>query len=250
MRDTRMSLLACVAALVLTAAPPAPGVEALLRQVDAAWAERDRPERLEEARAALAEAAAAGPGEYEVLWREARLHAWLSDDPVLGRDERSRIGKRGWEVAERAVAADPRRVEGHLFAALTMGNYALNLGIFRALREGIEGRFKERLSRAEAIDPGYLAGTIPVAWGRFWYELPWPKRDLRRAEESLRKALRMNPASARARVYLSELYVREGKRDAARNTLRDALAAEPGKYDAPEERRMQARAREILSKLE
>ena len=60
----------------------------------------------------------------------------------------------------------------------------------------------------------------------------------------------MNASNARARVYLAELYVKEGKRGPARGLLAEVLAAKPGAYDAPEERRMQARAREILSKLD
>jgi tetratricopeptide (TPR) repeat protein len=231
--------------------PEAPHAEELgpLARVDAGWNERDVPERLAEVTSALEEAAARAPDDFEVLWRQARLDVWRSDDPTLDRKERSKIGKRAWEVAERAVEKDPARVEGHLYAALGMGNYALALGVFRALREGIEGKFRARLGRAEQIDPAYLGGTIYVAWGRFFYELPWPKYDARRSEENLRKALRVNPASVRARVYLAELYEKEGKRDQARNLLSDALAVQPGAYDAPDERRMQARARELLSKL-
>jgi tetratricopeptide (TPR) repeat protein len=229
---------------------PAPAdVAALLAQVDAAWAGRDAPARLEEARVALERAAALAPDDYEVLWRQARFDVWLSDDLLRSREERSRIGRRGWETAERAIARDPSRVEGHLFAALGMGNYALSLGVLRALREGIEGKFKARLSRAEAIDPTYLSGTAYVAWGRFYYELPWPKYDARKSERRLREAIRVNPASARARVYLAELYLKEHRTDEARTELEEALAGEPGSYDAPEERRMQARAREILSNL-
>ena len=62
-----------------------------------------------------------------------------------------------------------------------MGNYALGIGMLRALREGLEGKFKDRLSRAEKIDRSFQGGAIQTAWGRFWYELPWPKRDARKS---------------------------------------------------------------------
>jgi hypothetical protein len=252
----RNAMLASPVLLAVLAAPPVvatadpAGLAGHLSRVDAVWAERDLPGRLAAAREALDRAAALAPEDYGVLWREARFASWLSDDPALGRRERSRIGKRGWELGERAVEKEPSRVEGHLFAALGLGNYALSLGILAALREGIEGKFRTRLRRAEAIDPAYLGGTVHVAWGRFWYELPWPKYDARKSEAALREALRVNAANARARVYLAELYVKEGKRGPARGLLAEVLTAKPGAYDAPEERRMQARARDILSKLD
>jgi tetratricopeptide (TPR) repeat protein len=241
-----MHLAFAWAVLAIAALPP--DVAALIARVDAAWGERDQPEQLAEVTSALDEAERLAPDEYEVLWRRARLGVWLSDDPAKKKDERSRIGRRAWDAAEKAIARDPSRVEGHLYAALGMGTYGQSLGIFRALREGIEGKFKEQLSRAEAIDPTVLGGTVYVAWGRFWYELPWPKYDARKSEKALRRAIEVNPANVRARVYLAELYVKEHKPSQARSLLLEAVAADPGAYDGPEERRMQARARELLQK--
>lgn len=224
-------------------------VAALLARFDEEWPRRDSPQALAAARAALDQAEKLAPEEFEVLWREARYLAWVSDDTTLDTKERSRLGKRGWEVAERALKLEPDRVEGHFYAAVNMGNYALGIGVLKALTQGIEGKFKERLSRAEQIDPSFDHGTIYNAWGRFWYELPWPKYSARRSEEALRKALRVNPASARARVYLAELFVKEDKREQARNVLNDVIASENEAYDPPEVRRMKARARAILEKL-
>jgi cytochrome c-type biogenesis protein CcmH/NrfG len=224
-------------------------VAPILARFDEEWTHRDRAESLQAARAALDEAQKLAPDGYEVLWREARYLAWASDDPSLGKDERSKLGKRGWEVAERAVKLEPDRIEGHFYAAINMGNYAIGLGVLKALTQGIEGKFKDRLSRAEQLDPTFDSGTIYNAWGRFWYELPWPKYSARRSEEALRKALRLNPANARSRVYLAELFIKEDKRDQARNVLNDVIASEP-EYDPPEVRRMQARARNILQKLQ
>jgi hypothetical protein len=237
--------------ITVSAAPPVAGAgPAPLARVDAAWPERDAAGRIDEVRAALEAAERAAPDDFEVLWRLARYFVWVSDDGRLPAKERSRLGRRAWEYGERAAAAAPSRVEGHLYTALGIGNYALGIGVLSALRQGIEGKFKASLSRAEEIDPGYLDATIPTAWGRFWYELPWPKYSARRSEESLRRALRLNAANLRARVYLAELYLKEGRVEPARELLREAVGARAGAYDAAEERRMQARAREILSNLD
>ena len=231
-------------------APAAPGdVSALLAQADALWMERDQPGKLDEIRTDLAKAEKLAPDDYGVLWRLARVDFWTSDDTSLSEEERSRLGKRAWEYGDRAAKVNPDGVEGWYYGALGMGNYSLGIGILNALGQGVEGKFRERLSKAEQLDPKYNDGGISNAWGRFYQKLPWPKYDPRKSEQNLRKALQLNPANVRARTYLAELYQKEGHPKEARKLLEEALGREPGAYDAPEERRSLKRARELLADL-
>lgn len=251
-------LLAALAALPTLAAaqtpPPGAGaagaerdeVGALIARSDAAYLRRDEPGALDEVRRPLEDAARLAPGDYGVLWRLARLEFWLADDPAVRDEEKSRLGKRAWEYGERAIAAAPDRVEGYQYAAAGMGNYGLGIGVFKALRQGIEGKLKDRLSHAEKIDPAFEHGAIQTAWGRLWFKLPWPKYDGAKSERALLAALRLNPDNVRARVYLADLYRKEGHDREADEQLRRALAAPPGRYDAPEERRWQRVAQEML----
>ncbi len=225
------------------------GLAPLLAEADAAYKVRDEPGQLDIVRSRLEQAEKIAPNDYGVLWRLSRMYFWISDDPNLPDGERSKIGKRGWEYGDRASAADPKGVEGWFFAAGGMGNYSLGIGVIKALTQGIEGKFKERLSKAEAIDPKFLDGGIYNAWGRFYYELPWPKYDGEKSEINLYRAITVNPANVRARVYLAELYTKEDHPKNAKQQLEKALAHPPGAYDAPEERRYQARARAILAKM-
>ncbi len=245
-------LPATVALSVLTLAAPAaaadaPELEALLQRSDSAYARRDEPGALDEVRSALDQARKLAPDGYEVLWRLARLEFWEADDPSLPSKEKSRLGKQAWEDGDHATRVNPERVEGWNYAAAGMGFYALGIGVFQAVGEGIEGKFKEHLSRAEKIDPDYSHGAIQTAWGRFWYKLPWPKYDARKAERALQKALEENPHNVRAHVYLADVYRKEGHEGRARAELQKALEHPPGLYDAPEERRMQGEARAELA---
>jgi tetratricopeptide (TPR) repeat protein len=254
----RAMLLAAFVALptpaLAQAEPPgagAPGagrreVSALIARADAAYARRDEPGAVDEVRGALEQAERVAPGEYGVLWRLARLDFWLADDPSVKNEEKSRLGKRAWEYGERAIAAAPDRVEGYHYAAAGMGNYGLGIGVLKALRLGIEGKLKDLLSRAEKIDPGYERGAIQTAWGRLWFKLPWPKYDAARSERALLAALKQNPDNVRARVYLADLYRKERHAREADEQLREAVAAPPGRYDAPEERRWQRVAQGML----
>lgn len=224
-----------------------PAEDPALGEVDAAWPRRDQPGVLADIQARLAAAEKRAPDEYGVLWRQARLYFWIADDPNLDKNEKSRVGKIAWDFGDRATRANPDRVEGWNYAAAGMGNYALGIGIFTALRQGIEGKFKERLSRAEQIDPGFENGAIQTAWGRFWYELPWPKYSAKRSRQALEDALRRNPDNVRARVYLADLWLKEDEADKAKAELAKAVANPPGRYDAPEERRWQDVARKMIA---
>lgn len=232
------------------AAAPVPDLQTLLAQADAAYVLRDEPGQLETSRQALEYAARLAPNDYGVLWRQARHEAWLSEDPAIPDKQKSELGKKAWQLGERAIAAEPGRVEGWFYAVSGMGNYSLGIGILSALAQGIEGKFKDRLSSAERIDAGYLGGAIQVAWGRFWFKLPWPKHDAEKSLRSLRAALARNPDNVRARVYLGDLHLDEGRTAAAKAEYQAALVKAPGQYDAPEERRWQGVARAALEKLE
>ncbi len=226
---------------------PSPALAPLLAEIDASYARRDEPAQLTAQRERLAEAEKLAPGDYEVLWRLARLHVWLADDPGLSGNEKSRLGKLAWDYGDRATAANPARVEGWNFAAGGVGMYALGIGVITALRQGIEGKFKDRLSTAERIDPDFQNGSIQTAWGRFWYELPWPKYSPDRSRKSLEAALRKNPANVRAHVYLADLFTKEDRLPEAAAELQRAAGAVPGRYDAPEERRWQTIAKRKLT---
>jgi tetratricopeptide (TPR) repeat protein len=237
------------AEVVSTAPAEVKDVPGLLAEADEQWLHRDEPGKLEAIRADLESAEALAPKDYGVLWRLARLYFWISDDPALSDDLKSKLGHTSWDYGDKAAAVNPKGVEGWYFAAVGMGNYSLGIGVLKALGQGIEGKFKDRLSRAERIDPNFFGGGIYNAWGRFYFKLPWPKYDARKAEQNLRKALRVNPDNVRGRVFLAELYEKEDHPKEARQVLEEALAHPPGLYDPPEERRSQARARELLAHL-
>jgi tetratricopeptide (TPR) repeat protein len=230
-------------------AGPAADLAALVARADAAWAVRDQPGQLEALAAALAAAATLAPGHYEVLWRQARHLGWLAEEPRLAAAEKSRLGQRVWELGDQAAALEPGRIEGHFFAMSGVGNYALGIGVISALTKGIERKFRDRLSRAEAINPDFEGGLIQMSWGRFYFELPWPKHDARLSEKYLRQAIAYNGENVRAHVYLGDLLLDEGRREEARQSYQRAIDIVPALPDPPEQRRWQAVAREAIARL-
>ena len=221
-------------------APAAAPPTNVSNRADTLHQRRDAPGVLAEERALLEGALGRAPGDYGLLWRMARACFWLSDDPGIDNDARSKWGKLGWDWAERAITANPAAAEGYYWAAVNMGSYALGLGVVRALTLGLEGKFKDRLERAGALAPGYQFGGVDLAWGRFYEKLPWPKRDHKKAEEHLRRVLKLFPANLRARVFLADTLIETGRGAEAKQWLDQVAAAKVGAYDAPEERRAKA----------
>jgi hypothetical protein len=226
--------------------PPLP---ALLARVDQLYARRDERAAWSEEQRLISAALQQAPDNYDVLWRAARVFFWLSDDPAVGGEQRSKWGKQGWDLAERAVAIKPSDVAGHYYAAICMGNYALGLGIMKALSMGLEGKFKERLKRAGELDARYQHGSIAVAWGGFYDKLPWPKRDRPKAQQYMREALAINPHSLRARVFLAMSLMSSDRPRDAKTVLDEVAGAPVGRYDAPEERRAKQLAAALMPQL-
>jgi hypothetical protein len=238
------------AAAPLAAPAPAPSpLAALLAEADAAFAVRDQPGKMDADLAATRKAEKIAPNDYEVLWRLARHHYWLADDPEISNEEKARIGKITWDYGDRATQANPARVEGWFFASSGVGMYSLGISIVTALFDGMESKFLDRLKKAQAIDPSFFEYGADVAWGRYWDELPWPMHDTEKSEIAYRKAMASSPKNLRARVYLAELRAKEDDPAEAKQLLQAVLAAKPGAYDAPEERRAQALARVALAKI-
>jgi hypothetical protein len=227
-------------------AAPLPTV---LARIDDLHRRRDDKNAFTEEQRLVQAGLARAPNDYELLWRAARFYFWASDDPGLPRDQRSRWGKDGWDIAEHAIAVNPNDVGGYYWAAVNMGNYALGLGVVKALSSGLEEKFRDRLGRAAALNDGYEWGGIETAWGRFFDKLPWPKRDRKQAEEHLRRALQINPSALRARLYLGILYLDSDRAPEAKRVLDEVAAAPVGRYDAPEERRAKAMAAGLQPEL-
>jgi hypothetical protein len=239
------------AAPAAAAAAPAPSPElaALLGEIDANWAIRDQPGKMDVDLALLQKAEKLAPNDYEVVWRLARHYYWLADDPSATNEEKARTGKITWDVGDRATQINPARVEGWFYASAGVGMYSIGISIIKALLDGMESKYLDRLKRSQAADPSYYGYGGDVSWGRYYYELPWPKYDGEKSELSFRKALRSSPTNLRAKVYLAELYLKEDHPAEAKKLLDAVLAAKIGAYDPPEERRAQGLARAALAQI-
>lgn len=203
----RLKLLALglLWALPVEAAEPA-----LLEQLDALFSRRDDAEAVRALETGLKDGLAAAPDDFDLAWRKARILQWQADG-ATEKKLKMVLGKQTWEAGDKAAKLQPARVEGHYFAACGIGSYSQAVGIMKALSDGLEGKFNERLDTALKIDPTYESGGPWLVKGRYFYELPWPKRDLGKSAEYYQKAIARFPQSLRAHYYLAETLLKDGK---------------------------------------
>lgn len=217
---------------------------AFLEQIDKSYSVRDDLLSNTAYQSALSRRLAEEPASYELLWRAARAKYWDADGIQLDLSAKRKLAKAGLDFGARAIAADPSRVEGHCFYAVSAGMYAEAVGIMRAVAEGLDRKFSEHMDAARDIDESFADAMPRVAKGRYFSELPWPLRDLGKARSELAQALALCPHALRAELYLAEVLLKAKAPREAEVVLRRLQTASVS-YDPPEGLRVKSKAKAL-----
>ncbi|HEX8438061.1 tetratricopeptide repeat protein [Archangium sp.] len=237
-----------LAVLVLVGLPALAATPEELSSWDALYARRGEAAAVKQLDEALTQALKASPEDYEVLWRAARLRQWQADGAADAKVKKN-LGKQTWELGDKARKLAPDRVEGQYFAAVGIGSYSQAVGILTALGEGLEGKYNERLDAALKLDPMYERGGPLLAKGRYYYELPWPKRDLKKSASLFQKAIAKHPEQLRAWLYLAETLLADGEEKKAHEAILKVSQGSVG-YDPAEGQRVQGWAKKVQAAIE
>jgi tetratricopeptide repeat protein len=252
----RLLVLLLAAAPVLAQTPPptpapaaaapaapaaAPAAANWMAHWDELWKTRDQAAVLAQLHQILA---AQDQKSFEASWRLASLYNWEANGTEG--DKKAELGKQAWAAGDVAREARPNDVRGHYQAGVGVGLYSEGIGILTALSQGIEGKFRERMLAALKIDKDYLDGAPQVVWGRYFFKLPWPKRDVDQSVKVLEECLAAHPDNARAKLYLADDYADQGKTQDAKRFVQDVLDARNGN-DAPEDNRLKDMAKKWMA---
>lgn len=213
---------------------------------DALYAQRDDLASAQRSAAIWAERLQKNPADFEAAWKLARARYWLGGHAA--EDERKRLLEEGIAAGRAAVAADPKRPEGHFWIAANMGALAESHG----LRQGLKyrGDIKEALLTVLKIDPGFQQGSADRALGRWYYKVPGLfGGSKKKSEDHLRKSLTYNPNSTASLYFLAETLIELDRDDEARKTLQQVLDAALDPDWTPEDREFKQKARELLNRL-
>lgn len=217
-------------------------------EADAAYAERESPDRVQHAIAIWQARAAASPPDVDAMWKLARARYWLGTNGPGDASAKKQELESGMAAARLAIEHAPERPDGHFWLAANMGGLAQAHGLRAGIR--YRGAIKEALETVLAIDPGYLQGSADRALGRWYYKVPRLFGGNKgRSEAHLRRALAYNEQSIITRVFLAETLISRDRDDEARRHLEAAIAAPLDPEWAPEDRRFKAQARALLGRL-
>ncbi|MGZ6029667.1 MAG: tetratricopeptide repeat protein [Myxococcaceae bacterium] len=252
MRLTCLFFLSLAPSLCLAAdaadAGAAPQGDGPYAALDTLWRERGDPAKADEAIRQASAALAAHPDDVELMFRLARATLWVGDG-LENNDRKQKLGREVWEVGDRMVKAKPTWVGGHYYAAAGIGIYSQAVGILKALGEGLESKFNDRLDKAIEIDPKFQKEMPLIAKGRYYFELPWPKRNLGKSAAWYRKALALDPSNMRAMAWLAETLWRDGDVAGARAQLARVQETHVPD-DPPEEARVKSIAQKIAAQMD
>lgn len=241
----KISAVAVALAVALAWAPSAHAedsmeaqVAALIKQGDALYPKRSSNKITRKMIGFYKKALELNNKSFEANWKTARGFFWLCDNTEDGATDK-KLGWQGLHFARAALRLNPKRVEGHYFAALCIGEYSKGLGIITALRKGIEKKFRGYLDRAMRIDRSYADGGADRAYGNFWHVLPWPKKDNAKSLKHFKKSLSYSPNLPRTHFYLTRVYLDEDDKAKAKRHLGKCLSANPNKGDKMDNYRYQ-----------
>lgn len=118
-------------------------------------------------------------------------------------------GKKGMTYAEKAIALNPKRVEGHFWYGMNVGIYSDSVSMISALFEGLKSKVQNSFETAYQYDKYYDHGGPIAALGRFWAILPWPLNDNKLAmkyyQEFHKTEFFGRPYTVQFHVYYAEL---------------------------------------------
>jgi tetratricopeptide (TPR) repeat protein len=216
--------------------------------LEAHWVTRDSEASIAATNVAIRDGLKAFPDDYEILWRAARFRWWTADGETNEKNKRM-VAKEGWNYAKRAVDAKPTGSEGKYYVALSIGAYSQAVGIFKALTDGLEGQFVENLDFALKSHEAFDRYGARRAKGRYYWELPWPKRDLKKSREELARAISGSPEHLRNYYYLAQTLLKDGDAKGAKEQIAKVVDGAPD-FDPPEARRVKAWARPVADEIQ
>ena len=223
--------------------PEPTAAESWTQRFDRLWPQREDQKVLEELRNLAVTEQGKSPNDYDANWRLASVFVWEADGFPDG-EQKAKVEKQAWDIADKAAQARPKQVQGQYYAGTGLGLYSEGVGILTALGQGLEGKFRGYSLAALRIDRDFLNGGPLMLWGRYFFKLPWPKRDVGQSIKVLTNTLVKHPSNLRVKLYLAEALLSDDKKGEARKQL-DEIAAAPAGIDPSEDHRIKGRATEF-----
>lgn len=189
---------------------------------------------------------ARNPRDFAAAWKLARAEYWLGGHAP--ESERRRLLEDGVAAGQKAALLEPKRPEGHFWAAANMGALAESFGRVQGLK--YRKPIRDELEIVRRLDPAFQQGSADRALGRWYFKVPGLfGGSHERAKEHLRASLTYNPNNTASHFFLAEILLDEGHKAEARAELQKVIDAPLDPDWAPEDREFKSRARRLIDAL-
>jgi tetratricopeptide (TPR) repeat protein len=225
---------------------------ALMRDADLLWEDKEETGKVEAAIEIYKKILSVDEKNYEACWKIARAYSSLGDR-LPGTKEtkkfRKETGQEGRLYAKKALELKPHSLEGHYYYAFSLSQYSIGVGSLMTIAKGIDRKFVKHMNAAYKINRYYDNAGPLRGLGRYFYYLPWPKKDLEKSIQYLKEAVAYSPNNIRTNVYLAESYLEQGEKQLARTYLEKAVGTTPDLKQEVDAKRWKIRAEELLTSL-
>lgn len=221
----------------------------LMREGDSLWEERKDVEKAKASITDYQKVLEIDENNYEAYWKISRSYFYLGDrlpETKEMRDRHKEMGIEGMRYAEKAIELNPQGIEGHYYYTLCLAQYSIGISIIKALAKGLGSKYEKHMGKALEINKNYDNAGPLRAIGRYWYRLPWPKRDTKKSIRYLKEAVELAPTNIRGRVYLAESYLKAKEKKLAREHLQKAIEIVPDFTHEVDAKRWKERAGVLL----
>ena len=221
----------------------------LMQEADSLWEQKEDVVKVELALESYKRVLDLDENNYDACWKIARAYFSLGDRHPGNketRETRKKVGTAGMKHAKKALELNPQGLEGHYYYALCLSQYSIGIGSVKTILKGLGSEYENHMYKAFTLNKYYDHAGPLRALGRYWYYLPWPKKDLKKSIRYLIEAVYYAPTNVRGQVYLAEAYLKADKRELARNHLLKAIKILPDSKQEVDAQRWKDRARELL----
>ena len=216
----------------------------IIRLADELYANRTKDQSVRDSVAILMSGVAM---DYEIEWRLGRAFFFLGQEST---DKVSSLHKHldGIAFCERAVIAEPNRVEGHFWLGVNLALRARRESWAVALVHAL--RAQRELKTAIRIDHSYHAAGPFRVLGRLQHKLPiWLGGGVARARACYESAINVAQQNTVTRIYFAELLIELREYELARKHLKFVLDVSEDPVWLFEIERDKQRAKELLAKI-
>jgi tetratricopeptide (TPR) repeat protein len=231
---------------LLTGAAHAADVKAIIEAGDLLYSEREDLSKAYAAVEKYKEALSLDPGYYEAMWKISKTAFYLAEFLKKGK-EKENIVETGVNYAKKAVAANPKGVDGHFWLGVSYTKVGEVKGVLKSLF--LISPIKKEMRKVIELDETYEGAGAFVVLGRVYSQVPGILGGSNsKARFYLEKAMNMFPKNSMGLLFLAEVYWDIDEKKLAISTLEKILQMEPDNRWIPETKQKKIDAAVLLKK--